>query len=429
MKTHLLRRAAAAALLVTAAGTSSAAALDAQTRPGTRTPATTGRAPAARPPATGRAPARTPADTRPAAAPRTQARNPLARVRSAAMDRGGYAVVVDLDANQLYFAKGRRALWSAPVATGTGLRVEHDRGEWDFATPNGAFHVAYKEREPDWIAPDWYFVENGLRVPAANASARRFTRGLGAAAVYIGQGLAIHGTDKPELLGQRVSHGCIRLSNEDALRLFHNVQVGTEIILVGGRDPQPAPARRAASTPSRRGDRTGPPPRDPWIVEMEREDTDALLGRLDEELFTAAAVSGAESRWHQTASVLLFRGVKDEDEAALAGLITRYARMGSGALRDEYATYVTDAYAQGPLRTLSAMSRLDRASRDRASAAIVEGSLALYPGDMNAASAPWPTRRAPRTAVRRADQRTWDALQSAENAYRTRHGLAVRARE
>ncbi|HKP74806.1 MAG TPA: L,D-transpeptidase, partial [Longimicrobiaceae bacterium] len=86
------------------------------------------------------------------------------RLRSQALSRGGYAVVVDLDANMLYFAKGRRVLWSAPVGTGTGLRLESDRNAWDFHTPNGAFHVTHKAREPDWVAPDWYFLEHDLPV-------------------------------------------------------------------------------------------------------------------------------------------------------------------------------------------------------------------------------------------------------------------------
>jgi hypothetical protein len=342
------------------------------------------------------------------------------------MDRGGYAVVVDLDANRLYFAKGRTALWSAPAATGTGLRVEHSRGEWDFTTPNGAFHVVRKEIEPDWIAPDWYFVEHGLRVPPPNSPARRFPRGLGSAAVFIGQGLAIHGTDKPELLGQRVSHGCIRLSNADALRLFHNVQVGTEIVIVGGTDREPPAPARTASRSSGNG---GPPPRDPFIVELEGEDTGALLDRLDDELYAAAVVRGARTSWHQVASVLLFRGAKEDDDEALTGLLSRYARMGAGPLRDEYATFLADAYTLRPLRTLSALARMDRATRDRAAGAIVESSLGLYPGDMNEAGAPWPTRRAPRTVLARADQRAWDALQSAENSYRDRHGLALRGPE
>jgi lipoprotein-anchoring transpeptidase ErfK/SrfK len=412
----LLRRAGVLAL--SAAGFMAAPPVEAQQRPRTRAEAPS------RP-----APARAPASTRPAeTAPRVQ--NLPANVRSRALARGGYAVVVDLDANRLYFARGRRVLWSAPVGTGTGLRLEHDRGEWDFATPNGTFHVTHKGVEPDWIAPDWYFIENGLRVPPANSDARRFPRGLGSAAVFIGQGLAIHGTDKPELLGQRVSHGCIRLSNADALRLFHNVQVGTEIVMVGGRNPQPAATpRQTAAASTRRTGANGerlPPPRDPFIVELEDEETEDLLERLDDELFAAVAARGAQTRWHQVASVLLFRGARQNDDEALGGLLERLTDLGTGALRDEYATFVTDAYAQGTLRTLAVMSTLDRATRELVARAIVDGSLALFPGDVNAAGAPWPTRKAPREVLRRASQRSWDALAAAEQAFRERNGLAVR---
>ncbi|HEX6369003.1 MAG TPA: L,D-transpeptidase, partial [Longimicrobium sp.] len=227
---HVLRRAGSLALVAAVFASAAAPPLDAQSRPRPR------RDEPSRPATTTR-PSTRPTQARPtttAQRPPAQAASPLARVRSQALSRGGYAVVVDLDVNRLYFARGRRVLWSAPVGTGTGMRMEHDDGEWDFATPNGTFHVTFKDLEPDWIAPDWYFLENGLRVPGPDSDARRFPRGLGAAAVFIGQGLAIHGTDKPELLGQRVSHGCIRLANADALRLFHNVQVGTEIVIVGG---------------------------------------------------------------------------------------------------------------------------------------------------------------------------------------------------
>jgi hypothetical protein len=343
------------------------------------------------------------------------------RVRSQALARGGYAVVVDLDANQLYFAKGRRVLWSAPVGTGTGLRLESDRDAWDFHTPNGAFHVTHKAREPDWVAPDWYFLEHDLPVPGPNDSKRRFTRGLGAAAVYIGQGLAIHGTDKPELLGHRVSHGCIRLSDANALRLYHDVQVGTEVVIVGGDD-------EAASAPPPAARRTrpegAPPPRDPFVVELEGEATPTLLARLDDEM--VADAMGGDAKWPSVASVLLFRGVKDEDDEALEGLLTRVSTIGAGRLQDEYAAFVTDAFNQGPLRTLSVLGQLDSPTRREVAHAIVEAALALYPGDPDSPSTPWPTRRAPREAAPgRYAQRAWDALKAAEDDYRGERGLAL----
>jgi lipoprotein-anchoring transpeptidase ErfK/SrfK len=43
--------------------------------------------------------------------------------------------------------------------------------------------------------------------------------------------LGIHGTNHPELLGSRVSHGCIRMSNADITRLAHELPLGTPVIV------------------------------------------------------------------------------------------------------------------------------------------------------------------------------------------------------
>lgn len=54
---------------------------------------------------------------------------------------------------------------------------------------------------------------------------------------WIGLGLpgyGIHGTPNPELIGKTGSHGCIRLSNWDAIRLSKMVRVGTPVQFVGG---------------------------------------------------------------------------------------------------------------------------------------------------------------------------------------------------
>lgn len=39
----------------------------------------------------------------------------------------------------------------------------------------------------------------------------------------------IHGTNKPWLIGQQVSHGCIRMHNADAEELFNLIRVGTPV--------------------------------------------------------------------------------------------------------------------------------------------------------------------------------------------------------
>jgi lipoprotein-anchoring transpeptidase ErfK/SrfK len=41
--------------------------------------------------------------------------------------------------------------------------------------------------------------------------------------------VGVHGTNQPELVPGRVSHGCIRLRNEDILRLARLLPVGTPV--------------------------------------------------------------------------------------------------------------------------------------------------------------------------------------------------------
>ena len=43
--------------------------------------------------------------------------------------------------------------------------------------------------------------------------------------------VGIHGTNQPRLLGQAVSHGCVRVSNQTALRLKRLAPLGTPIFI------------------------------------------------------------------------------------------------------------------------------------------------------------------------------------------------------
>jgi hypothetical protein len=351
-------------------------------------------------------------------------RENVLRVRSEALSRGRHVVIVDLDANRLYFTRGSRILWSAPVGTGTGFRLDSGRGSWDFATPRGAFHVAYKEREPDWIAPDWWFVEHGLPVPAADHPSRRHTRGLGSAAVFIGRGLAIHGTDKPHLLGQRVSHGCIRLSNADALRLYHNVQVGTEVVIVSRGSElaeAPGPERR---TPAARRAAGTPPPRDSVIVQLEQEETATLVAWLRESV-EADPRAVERPGWTDLASVLLLRGSLDDDAEALQGLFALGTQLSDARLREEFATFMADAFVQAPIQALGSLGAMDRQTRAEVAVLLAETTVALFPGETGHPQLPWPTRRVPREALSSYGRRAWDALAAAEAELRPAQELAA----
>ncbi|RYE86861.1 MAG: L,D-transpeptidase [Hyphomicrobiales bacterium] len=55
---------------------------------------------------------------------------------------------------------------------------------------------------------------------------------LGARALYIGSTLyRIHGTSEPWTIGQAVSSGCIRLTNEDVTDLYERVKVGALVVV------------------------------------------------------------------------------------------------------------------------------------------------------------------------------------------------------
>jgi len=141
----------------------------------------------------------------------------------------------------------------------------------------------------------------------------------------------------------------------------------------------------------------------------------------------ADAFAEGEPKWPSVASVLIFRGVKDGDDDALSGLLTRIDDLGEGRLRDEFAAILADAFSQGPLRTLDVLGSLDRQPRAEVARAIVSASVGLYPGDPGDATTPWPTKRAPRDVLETsAARRVWDALRSAEDDMRETRGLAVR---
>ena len=149
----------------------------------------------------------------------------------------GRYIVVHLAENRVFVFDGEEAIWSAPAGTGTGFRLESGEHSWDFATPRGMFKVRKMERDPRWEPPDWHWIEKGLTPPPIGSPARILNSGMGNTAIYLGDGIAIHGTERPEYIlrddpeARRVSHGCIRLTNESARELMHLVEVGTPVLV------------------------------------------------------------------------------------------------------------------------------------------------------------------------------------------------------
>ncbi len=144
----------------------------------------------------------------------------------------GVYIVVDTYRNRLRLVDNGKVLRSAVCSTGTGIVLKDPRNgkTWIFDTPLGERIVERKVKHPVWAKPDWAFVEEGI-IPPKDPNERFDDESLGDYALYIGDGYIIHGTLFKSLLGRRVTHGCIRLGDEDLEFVYKHAPIGTRVYL------------------------------------------------------------------------------------------------------------------------------------------------------------------------------------------------------
>lgn len=134
-----------------------------------------------------------------------------------AMTRAG--IVINLAELRLYYFS-RGEVKSFPIGTG-------DEGK---DTPLGTTVVARKAAHPSWIPTASEHAENP-DLPAIIGPGP--DNPMGDFALYLAwRGFAIHGTNKPDSVGRRGSHGCIRLYPEDIDWLYRHVPAGIMVTVV-----------------------------------------------------------------------------------------------------------------------------------------------------------------------------------------------------
>jgi lipoprotein-anchoring transpeptidase ErfK/SrfK len=145
------------------------------------------------------------------------------------------SILVDTDGRFVYYVlpEGRAIRYGATVG--------EDGQSW-----SGVATVGRKEQWPGWtptadekrrLGPLPAHVDGGAHNP------------MGARAMYLYVGgkdtlYRIHGTNQPEYIGQAISSGCIRMTNEDVIDLYNRVKTGALVVVLG---PKQGPAHVASA--------------------------------------------------------------------------------------------------------------------------------------------------------------------------------------
>jgi L,D-transpeptidase ErfK/SrfK len=111
----------------------------------------------------------------------------------------------------------------------TGYLVAIGQPKWP--TPIGKFQINEMVENPDFIAFDFNDPnkpDRGKVPPGPNNPLG--LRWIGFATAH-GWQVGFHGTAKTAVLGQAVSHGCVRMANPDVVAVFNRVKLGTTVVV------------------------------------------------------------------------------------------------------------------------------------------------------------------------------------------------------
>jgi len=142
-------------------------------------------------------------------------------------------LVINTTINRFDLYRNKKLIRQGFCSSGSYTRLIDAAGnrEWIFKTPKGRFWIQSKITKPLWVRPDWSFVEEGLPVPPANDASRYEVGVLGDYAMSLGDGYLIHGTIYKRFLGMPVTHGCVRLNDEDLEAIFNTLLIGSKVYI------------------------------------------------------------------------------------------------------------------------------------------------------------------------------------------------------
>ena len=130
-------------------------------------------------------------------------------------------IVIKTNERRLYYV----------ISEGQALRYRVGVGKAGMAWA-GTSSIDGKYIKPAWQAPDSIRKDYSRLPPVVPGDSPSNPMGAAALTLSGGGQYAIHGTNNPGSVGGFVSHGCIRMYNQDIMDLYARVSVGTKVVVL-----------------------------------------------------------------------------------------------------------------------------------------------------------------------------------------------------
>ena len=130
-------------------------------------------------------------------------------------------IVIKTNERHLYYVTGDGKAIRYPVGVGKAGMA------W-----TGQSSIDGKYISPAWQAPDSIRSDRSRAAPVIPGGSPSNPMGAAALTLSGGGQYAIHGTNNPGSIGGFVSHGCIRMYNQDIMDLYARVSVGTKVVVL-----------------------------------------------------------------------------------------------------------------------------------------------------------------------------------------------------
>jgi len=140
-------------------------------------------------------------------------------------------IVINTTDNKFELYKNKKLIREGICSSGANKILKSEKKTYIFKTPKGKFTINGNRKNPYWHRSDWDFIEQGLPVPPKDHPSRWEANVLGDYALDLVDGYMIHGTIYNYLMGMPVTHGCIRLGDDDLEIVFNTLNIGSKVYI------------------------------------------------------------------------------------------------------------------------------------------------------------------------------------------------------